>query len=138
MELTDRVNIVRYRMERAVETLNEVDDLKRLGYYHTAVNRMYYACFYAAEAFLIAHKITVKSHAGVRNCLSLHFVKTGVIPIELGRFYSVIFAKRSAGDYEDFFVHTLSTVEELQPQTETFVRFISDLVERWLLNIKNE
>lgn len=30
---------------------------------------MYYACFYAATALLIAHQIEAKSHIGVRQML---------------------------------------------------------------------
>ncbi|MBR7034543.1 MAG: HEPN domain-containing protein, partial [Bacteroidales bacterium] len=48
---------------------------------------MYYACFYAASALLIANEIQVKSHEGVRQQLGLHFVLTGKIPQEQGDFY---------------------------------------------------
>ena len=39
--------------ERADETLAEIPFLKQQGYYNTAVNRLYYACYYAAVAILI-------------------------------------------------------------------------------------
>lgn len=32
----------------------------------------------------------------------LHFVKTGIIERELGRFYTELFDKRQTGDYDDF------------------------------------
>lgn len=136
MELQDRVNLVRYRLNRAAETIAEVNELKLLGYYNTAVNRMYYACFYATIALLVANGIEVKSHSGVRNALALHFVKPGIIPVEMGKFYSLIFAKRSSGDYEDFFTHTLDSVEQFQPQAMEFVKLITNLVEAWLHNTK--
>lgn len=40
----------RYRQERAHETLAEIPYLREQGYYNTAVNRLYYACYYAAVA----------------------------------------------------------------------------------------
>ena len=60
--LTDeqRVNIVRYRMESAESTLAEVETHRANGFYNTAVNRLYYACYYAATAILIANGIEVK------------------------------------------------------------------------------
>lgn len=66
--LTDeqRVDIVRYRMENARVTLKEVESHRENGFYNTAVNRMYYACYYAACAILIANGIETKSHDGVR------------------------------------------------------------------------
>ena len=132
MEKEDRISLVKYRIDRAVETLAEIEDLKRLGYYNTAVNRMYYACFYAANALLVANGIEVKSHASVRNSLSSHFVKEGILPKECGKFYSLIFAKRTSGDYEDFFTHDISSVETLLPQTERFISLVKHLVEEWI------
>ena len=50
--LTDeqRRDIVRYRMESAQKMLSEVESHRENGFYNTAVNRMYYACYYAATA----------------------------------------------------------------------------------------
>jgi len=116
-----RKAIVAYRIENAVSTLNEVKDHRDNGYYNTAVNRLYYACYYAASALLVANGIETKSHDGVRQMLGKHFVLTGKIPPELGHFYSVLFSKRSSGDYEDFINHTEQTVNELYPMVETFI-----------------
>ena len=99
----ERKDIITYRIENAKTTLAEVKSHIENGVYNTAVNRMYYTCFYAASALLIANKIQVKSHEGVRQQLGLHFVLTGKISQEQGKFYSLLYSKRTAGDYEDFF-----------------------------------
>lgn len=127
-----RRNIVLYRIDNAVATLGEIKEHTANGFFNTAINRMYYACFYAVSALLVAYKIEVKSHEGTRQMLGKHFVLTGIIPPELGKFYTVIFSKRSAGDYEDFISHDLSIVEEFYPQAQHFVTCIKDLVDAWL------
>lgn len=132
MEKEDRINLVKYRMDRALETLSEIESLQALGYYNTAINRIYYACFYASNALLVANGIEVKSHAGVRNNLSVHFVKEGILPKECGKFYSLIFAKRTSGDYEDFFTHDASSVEVLLPQAKRFINLVKELVDKWI------
>lgn len=48
-----RAAIVSYRLERAHETLQEADYNANGGYYNTAINRLYYACYYAASALLL-------------------------------------------------------------------------------------
>ena len=58
----ERKDIITYRIENAKTTLAEVKSHIENGFYNTAVNRMYYACFYAASALLIANKILVKFH----------------------------------------------------------------------------
>lgn len=82
--LTDeqRVDIVKYRLENAFNTLSEVESHRKNGFYNTAVNRMYYACYYAARAILTAYHIEAKSHEGVRQQLGLNFVLTGKISEE--------------------------------------------------------
>ena len=89
---------------------------------------MYYACYYAASAALIAYRIEAKSHEGVRQQLGLHFVLTGKISQEQGRFYSRLYSKRTTGDYDDFINHTAETVDELYPQAQLFVKNIEDLL----------
>lgn len=123
-----RNDIVNYRIENAVNTLQEVLNHSESGYYNTAVNRLYYACYYAATALLVANCIETKSHDGVRQMLEKEFILTGKIPVELGRFCSVAFCKRSAGDYEDFITHTRDTVMELYPQAENFVECVKELL----------
>ena len=123
-----RNDIVNYRIENAVYILREVLDHCESGYFNTAVNRLYYACYYAATALLVANFIETKSHDGVRQMLGKEFILTGKIPVELGRFYSVAFSKRSAGDYEDFITHTRETLMELYPQAERFVECVKELL----------
>ena len=128
--LTDeqRVDRVKYLLENAFNTLSEVESHRENGFYNTAVNRLYYACYYAARAILTAYHIEAKSHEGVRQQLGLNFVLTGKISEEQGRFYSRLFSKRTTGDYDDFINHTLETVDELYPLAQAFVNTIAELL----------
>ena len=132
--LTDeqRRDIVCYRIENAQKMLSEVESHRQNGFYNTAVNRMYYACYYAATAKLISMGIEVKSHDGVRLNLGKHVVMEGHLSPELGRFYSRLFSKRSTGDYDDFVNHTLSTVDELLPQAREFIDTLVSELQDWL------
>ena len=133
--LTDeqRINIVRYRMESAESTLAKVETHRANGFYNTAVNRLYYACYYAATVILIANGIEVKSHDGVRMNLGKYIVQEGILSPELGRYFSRLFSKRSTGDYDDFFNHSLETVDELMPDAKLFIQTIKDWTDKWLL-----
>lgn len=93
---------IKYRFEKAISTINEVETLIEKGFYNTAVNRMYYACFYAVGALLIKHGIIVSSHSGSRQKFGSLFVQTGLIDKESGKLYSELFEKRQKGDYNRF------------------------------------
>lgn len=76
-----RLGLMHYRMERADEALEEAAILSERCHYNAAVNRLYYACFYAVQALLLKHHITATTHAGVKAMLGLHFVSKGIISI---------------------------------------------------------
>jgi len=128
----DRIEIVRYRIENAHRTMDEVSSHMANGFYNTAVNRMYYACYYAASAMLVAEHITTKSHDGVKQMFSLHFVKTGKVPVDLGKSYSRLFDKRTKGDYNDLFDNDQTVCEELYPEAKNFVDSLTRLAQSWL------
>ncbi len=132
LEDKDRIEIVRYRIENAHRTMDEVSSHMANGFYNTAVNRMYYACYYAASAMLVAEHITTKSHDGVKQMFSLHFVKTGKVPVDLGKSYSRLFDKRTKGDYNDLFDNDQTVCEELYPEAKNFVESLTQLAQKWL------
>ncbi|MFC2126695.1 HEPN domain-containing protein [Bacteroidota bacterium] len=102
MNEQERIELIHYRLNRAKDTLKEVDIHISNELWNTAINRLYYACYYAVIALLVKHKISSQSHAGVRKMFGLHFIKPGLINKDLGKFYSDIFDKRQTGDYDDF------------------------------------
>ncbi len=124
----NREAIVSYRMERAYETLKEADYNTAGGYYNASVNRLYYACYYAASALLLNHEIEAHTHNGVKTQLSMHFVRTGQLSIEHGATFSLLFEKRQAGDYSDFAYCDLALVNMLRPRAEAFVNAIKELI----------
>lgn len=102
MNEIERRELVSYRLTKAKETLKEIDLHIDNQLWNTAVNRLYYACYYAVIALLVSKEIKAQTHAGVRQMFGLHIIKTGLIEKELGKFYSDIFDKRLTGDYDDF------------------------------------
>jgi len=90
---------IRYRMAQAEEALEDARSLMSSGSLRAAVNRLYYACFYAATALLYSEGLSAKKHGGVLSLFNRHFVKTGLVPVETGRFLSAVFDRRLQGDY---------------------------------------
>lgn len=118
MTREDKDSIVRYRINRAKETLQETFVLIENKFLNNAVNRIYYACFYAVSALLLDNDIGAKSHAGAKQMLSLHFIKTEKLNKNLGDFYSSVFDMRHNGDYSDFFVfETDDVISLIEPAT---------------------
>jgi len=69
-----------------------------------ACNRAYYAMFDAARAALLVlvpgiDPALVKTHGGLISMFSLHFVKPGILPVELGRSLNRAHEVRLIADY---------------------------------------
>jgi uncharacterized protein (UPF0332 family) len=70
------------------------------GFYSSAVNRAYYAVFYAANALLTTQGISRSRHSGVIATFRQRFVKPGLIETEYGDIYGRIMDDRHVGDYD--------------------------------------
>ena len=75
--------LVAYRIQRAYETLREAEVMIRESFYNAAINRLYYACYYATVALLLKYDIQTQTHNGVKTMLGLHFISTGKLPVKL-------------------------------------------------------
>lgn len=128
MNESDRKELVAYRLDKANRTLKEIDILLKNELWNTAVNRMYYACYYAVSALLINSAIQAQTHAGVRQMFGMHFIKPGKIEKDLGKFYTDIFDKRQTGDYEDFVEFEKEDVLELLIPTKQLVDIINQIL----------
>lgn len=97
----DAKAIIKYRLERARESLRDATKLFNEGSLHSTVNRIYYAMFYSVNALLLTKNLSSFKHAGVRALFNREFVNKEKIDKVYGRFYSEIFEKRLVGDYKD-------------------------------------
>jgi uncharacterized protein (UPF0332 family) len=82
---------VEYRIQSAKETLKAAKLLSDNSHWNSAINRLYYTCFYAISALLYKYDINANSHAGLKHQFTLHFIKTEVIDKELGRVFVQLF-----------------------------------------------
>ena len=130
MSLTDdeRTAIVVHRMQKAKETLLEAEGNVAMGFWNTAANRLYYACYYATSALLIKSGFTAQTHQGVIHLFGLHFVKTEKVSRESGKFYSEIFELRQTGDYSDMISIEGARVQSMLAPTKKFLKAIDELI----------
>jgi len=69
------------------------------GFYGSAVNRAYYAIFYAANALLATQGLFRSKHSGVIAAFRQHSVKPGLIEVEYGDIYGRVMDDRHISDY---------------------------------------
>ena len=120
-----RLAMITYRQEKSVMALDDAAFLTEGGRYNLAANRLYYALYYAASALLLSKGISAKRHSGLITQVHLNFVKTGILSLDEGGLFKVMFDLRHEGDYEDFIDVDRSDIEEYTPQVTALVEKIN-------------
>jgi uncharacterized protein (UPF0332 family) len=116
-----RREVVRYWLDQAREALASVRSESAAGRFNFAVNRAYYACFYAASAVLLSEGRKFVKHSGVRAALHRHLVKTGRIEPDLGRCYDLLYQRRGQADYAELVTFDQPQVAEMTRKAGEFV-----------------
>ena len=124
----EKNTLIDLKIERANETIREVPYLIEQGFYRTAVNRLYYACYYIVSALLLQKGYEAHTHKGIIAMLAMNFVKTGIISIEEGQLYRSLFELRQTGDYDEVkIIDREEVVTRLKP-AEHFIKTIEQLI----------
>jgi uncharacterized protein (UPF0332 family) len=97
-----------------------------------ACNRAYYAMFDAARAALITSKAPVppeiaKTHSGLIAAFSLHLVKPGLFPLELGKAFNKVEDLHLVADYKG----DLIGEDEAQWSVEQAKAFVEEIAKRF-------
>ncbi len=97
-------------------------------FYAAAVNRAYYAIFYAANALLATQQLARSKHSGVLAAFRQYFIKSGLLPAELSDIYGQVMEDRQESDYE-----ILTALEKKDAEMDIEqARYFVDEVKKWL------
>ena len=130
MSLSDeeRRTIVQREMKKAYETFEEIGILAAANRWSGAASRLYYAVFHAVNALFINDGLQAVRHNGSHTLFSLHYIKTGKLPTEYGRFYNQLQTLREKSEYNSFFDATQQDVEEAQLPARQLIDAIARIV----------
>ena len=124
----ERRAIARLRMENARQTLADARLLQEKGSVRSALNRAYYAMFYAASALAIVKGRVFAKHGGVLSFIHKECVQAGVLDRKHGRAFQKAFEDRSEGDYQDMLKLTGDESAGAVAAAEEFVGALGVLV----------
>lgn len=122
--------LAQHRIARAHAALHETDLLIEQQHFSGALNRAYYAAFYAARALLATRNLDSSRHSGVIALFQEHFVRTGLVPTDTARALPRAFEKRQTSDYGDFSEPSSDEVLALRRQVEVFVLACEQAVQK--------
>jgi uncharacterized protein (UPF0332 family) len=92
------------------------------GYYAIAVNRAYYAVFYAANALLATKDLARGKHSGTISAFRQSFIKPGLIEPEYSDIYGSLMDDRHVSDYD---METEIEPERAESDVESARKFVT-------------
>jgi uncharacterized protein (UPF0332 family) len=113
MNADNKQEYVKYRIDSAFNAYNAASILAENGFWNSAVNRLYYAVFYAVNALLVQNDIHANSHSGTRSQFTLHYIKTGKLDKKFGKLLAELYDWRQKGDYENIFDYNAESVNPM-------------------------
>jgi len=122
----ERKALVKYRYEKSQNTFNVAETLFNADQYSHAVNRYYYAVFYAIRALLATVELESRKHSGTIALFNKRFVKTGLFAKKYSEVVRYCFEERSDADYEDFRVFEKQEVEDLSADVASFLQAVGE------------
>ena len=126
--------LVRYRLEQADEALHAAQILLEQSSLRAAVNRSYYAMFYAVLALLALHQQETSKHAGVLSLFDRDFVRPGIFPRELSQWLRHAFRQRLAADYAALSTVSAEAAQQVFEEAQAFVARVKEHLAQELLS----
>src|ERR1035437_4820064 len=128
MKIENKDEYIKYRFQRAEGSLEDALILIENKKWNTAINRLYYSCFYAVIVLLLKNNIETRTHDGARTKFSNEFIQTGALDKKYGKLFSKLFDYRQKGDYGDLFDFDDKIVLPLVNQVKDFLTEIKKLI----------
>lgn len=95
-----------------------------------AVNRFYYAAFYAARSLLALRELDSSRHSGVISLFQKHFVKPGLVTTDKAKALPRAFEKRQKSDYGDFSTVTAKEATAVRAEVSGFIEECEQVLKR--------
>jgi uncharacterized protein len=113
--------LVRSRLEQADDALNAARILLEQHSVRAAVNRAYYAMFYAVLALLALRKQETSKHSGVISLFDREFVRPGVFSRDLSQWLHRAFRQQLAADYAPLRTVSKDEAQQMFDEAQAFV-----------------
>lgn len=120
----EKIALSDVRAEKSNDMLSDASDTLKSGLFNTSVNRSYYAALHSARSLLILKGIDPLQHDGVKTMLSLHFIKTKLLPENIIKDFKNLLSLRTDVDYGDFESINKKEAEAALKKTKSFIKVI--------------
>jgi uncharacterized protein (UPF0332 family) len=119
------------RLEQAKESLIEAETLKNNNLLRGAINRAYYAMFYAVMALATLKDHVTSKHSGIIAFFDKEFIKTKLFSPGLSRALHLGFDRRQSNDYGEIWDVNEEEAFSALADATAFVKAVDTYIQEW-------
>lgn len=129
MPETTRIDLSRYRLQKAHDMLLSAKRDLEAEDYASANNRAYYCIFHGMRAVLALDGEDYGRHSAVISRFALNYLKTGIFSHDYRKLISNASLIRNRSDYEDFYICSIADTNNLMSGAEAFYQDVCRYLE---------
>ena len=129
MKDTPAEQLIQFRILQAQESLQEASALFKASLWRGAINRSYYAMFYAVLALAVLRQEITSKHSGAITFFDREFVRPGIFPKEFSKALHLAFQRRQENDYGEVFSVSEEDAAQAIKDAEGFVRGVEGFLQ---------
>ena len=122
--------LIRYRLDEAIDTMKDVDLLISNDRLRAAVNRIYYGMFYALLALGLKFGFETSKHQQLIGWFNKNFINAGLINSKFGMIINKAFKGRTKGDYDSYVEFKKEIVIEMSEEMKDFINEIEVFISK--------
>jgi uncharacterized protein (UPF0332 family) len=125
----DRKTLIKYKLEKADKTIEDVQFLIDNNKLDIAINRVYYGIFYTLSALSLKFNFSTSKHQQLIGWFNKTFIKENIIDKKYGAIVHKAYENRSKSDYDDFISFSKEEVTKSFDEMKEFILEIKKVIE---------
>jgi uncharacterized protein (UPF0332 family) len=128
LEANERAELIKYRLEEAKESIQDVQLLIDHSRLRAAVNRIYYGMFYSLLALGLAYEYETSKHQQLLGWFNKNFIHEGLIDQKFGKIINKASNRRTKSDYESYVEFDKEVILEMFEEMKDFISEIERFI----------
>lgn len=126
----DRFELIKYRLDEAKDTMEDVQLLISNDRLRSAINRIYYGMFYSLLALGLKFDFETSKHQQLIGWFNKNFIYEGLIDSKYGKIINKALNRRTKGDYDSYVEFEKEIVAEMFEEMKDFINEIEEFINK--------
>mgnify|MGYP001558050059 CR=1 FL=1 len=126
----DRLELIKYRLDEAKDTIEDVQLLISNDRLRSAINRIYYGMFYSLLALGLKFEFETSKHQQLIGWFNKNFINEGLIDTKYGKIINKALNRRTKGDYDSYVEFEKEIVVEMFGEMKDFINEIEVFIKK--------